>query len=161
MTSRMMLLISGLLGSLAVILGAIGAHWLAGTDGQGFLQRRYADTPPKVIAGQTVTAAYKYLGDFQTAAAYHMTHSIALGIAGLLATRRRSRWLTAAAWSFLGGIVFFSGAIYLLVIAGPRWLGIPWGAIAPIGGTLMIVGWICLAVSQFTEPFISDSVFAE
>jgi uncharacterized membrane protein YgdD (TMEM256/DUF423 family) len=31
------------------------------------------------------------------------------------------------------------------VIGGPRWLGVPWGAVAPLGGSLLIVGWLALA----------------
>ena len=75
-----------------------------------------------------------------------MAHSLALGLVGVLMLRRRSKLLSVAAGCFLGGIFFFSGSLYLLVIAGPRWLGVPWGAITPIGGTLMLIGWLSLAI---------------
>lgn len=38
------------------------------------------------------------------------------------------------------GALVFSAALYLIALTGERWLG----AIAPIGGTLMIAGWALL-----------------
>ena len=42
---------------------------------------------------------------------------------------------------FAAGIVVFSGSLYLLVLTGRRWLG----AVTPLGGLLMLAGWIVLA----------------
>lgn len=70
-----------------------------------------------------------------------MLHVLAMLATGLLMLQHPSRWLSAAAWCFMGGIIFFSGALYVLVIGGPRWLGIPWGMVAPIGGTLQ-TAWL-------------------
>ena len=39
------------------------------------------------------------------------------------------------------GVLIFSGTLYLLVLTNVRWLG----AITPIGGVLMILGWLRLA----------------
>lgn len=41
------------------------------------------------------------------------------------------------------GALIFSGALYVLALTGERWLG----AVAPIGGTAMIVGWALLVAS--------------
>lgn len=41
------------------------------------------------------------------------------------------------------GALVFSGALYVLALTGERWLG----AVAPIGGTAMIVGWALLLTS--------------
>ena len=41
------------------------------------------------------------------------------------------------------GVLVFSGSLFLLVLTGKTWLG----AITPIGGTALIVGWIALAVA--------------
>lgn len=46
----------------------------------------------------------------------------------------------AAAWSMTLGALFFSGTLYLMALGLPRWLG----AVTPIGGVLMIVGWALL-----------------
>ena len=99
-----------------------------------------------IIAGLTVPATFKYLRDFKTAADYHMYHAlglVALGIAASLQTEVRKSHRVAA-WCFVLGIALFSGSLYVLVVSGLRWLG----AITPIGGSLMIVGWIAFAVGM-------------
>ena len=127
-----------ILAALAVVFGAFGAHGL-----EPRLDAVYGGQE-KSIVGHTVPATYKYLQDFKTGAEYHMYHAfglLALGIAaGRQAEVRRSHLI--AAWCFLLGIVLFSGSLYVLVLSGMRWLG----AITPIGGTLMIVGWIAFAI---------------
>ncbi len=151
MSPRVCLAIASLLGFLAVTMGAFGAHGLkdAGPGGKGYLEQKYADTEAKNVAGQTFPASYKYLKDFETGVEYHMMHAVAMLLTGILMLHRRSKLLSAAAWCFFGGIVFFSGSLYTLVIGGPRWLGVPWGAIAPIGGTLQLVGWVFLAIGSW------------
>jgi uncharacterized membrane protein YgdD (TMEM256/DUF423 family) len=44
---------------------------------------------------------------------------------------------------FLWGTVGFSGSLYALVLTGARGLG----AVTPVGGVLLIAGWIALALS--------------
>jgi uncharacterized membrane protein YgdD (TMEM256/DUF423 family) len=150
MSPRLCLVLSALFGMLAVTLGAFGAHGLTNNTGDGYLEKKYADMEPKMIAGQSVPASYKYLQDFKTGVDYHMAHALALGLTGVLMLRQRSRWLSAASVCFFGGVFFFSGSLYLLVIAGPKWLGVPWGAITPIGGTLMILGWLFFAIGAWS-----------
>ncbi|EQB08300.1 membrane protein [Sphingobium quisquiliarum P25] len=41
----------------------------------------------------------------------------------------------------LTGAAIFALTLYIMAIGGPRWLG----AVTPIGGTLMIAGWIWTA----------------
>lgn len=152
MSFRTCLILASAFGFFAVMLGAFGAHGLSGQD--GYLQRKYADTEPKEIAGMHVTAPWKYYQDFQTGVRYHMWHTLALLAIGLWKRQSESRSLSVAAWAFTIGIVLFSGALYLLVIGGPRFAGIPWGAIAPFGGTALLVGWIAAltAACQQTSP---------
>lgn len=50
-------------------------------------------------------------------------------------------------YCFLAGSVIFSGTLFVLVLSGMRWLG----AVTPIGGVLLILGWLVLAFSQKTE----------
>jgi uncharacterized membrane protein YgdD (TMEM256/DUF423 family) len=77
---------------------------------------------------------------WETAVRYQMWHALALlVVAGLLA-----RWpgggLVLAGWSFVVGILIFSGSLYALVGTGVRGLG----AITPIGGLAFLVGWAAL-----------------
>lgn len=45
----------------------------------------------------------------------------------------------------LAGGAIFGGTLYVMAFGGPKWLG----AITPIGGTLLIVGWLWLAWIYF------------
>ena len=146
MSGRTCLCLAGCLGFLAVFLGAFGAHGLKDTK---FLTEKYADLPPKIVAGHAIPASYKYFQDFETGVEYHMVHVLAMLATGLMLLHQPSRCLSLAAWCFLGGIVLFSGALYVLVIGGPRWLGVPWGMVAPVGGTLQLIGWLALTSGAF------------
>jgi uncharacterized membrane protein YgdD (TMEM256/DUF423 family) len=72
---------------------------------------------------------------------------LALVGAGLLAARHCGRAINLAGAAFTLGTLIFSGCLYALVLTGHRWLG----AIVPFGGTLLIVGWICLAVAAWRD----------
>ncbi|HIE98723.1 MAG TPA: DUF423 domain-containing protein [Planctomycetes bacterium] len=158
MSARTCLSLAAALAFLAVLFGAFGAHGLSGSGSKpGYLERKYSDMEPKNVAGMQLPPAYKYLRDFRTAVRYHMWHALALFGVGLLMQRRPSRLLSGAAWCFVGGIVFFSGALYVLVICGPKFGGITWGLIAPIGGTLQLVGWALLTVAVLRTPDPADS----
>jgi uncharacterized membrane protein YgdD (TMEM256/DUF423 family) len=77
------------------------------------------------------------LGWWQTAVQYQMWHGVALvAIAALpVAGRRRS----AAALTL--GTILFSGTLYAMALTGLRWLG----AVTPLGGLLLMAGWLLLA----------------
>lgn len=130
-----------ILGGLAVAGGAFGAHGL-----DSYFATKYADTEAKTIAGAEIPASRKYLEDFKTGVTYQMWHALALIGVGLVAQARPGAALAVAGWSFVLGILLFSGALYVLTIGGPRWLGVPWGMVAPIGGTLFLVGWLAFAI---------------
>ena len=149
MSSRTCLILATLFGFLSVFLGAFGAHVLSDT---GYLERKYVELQPKQVSGMTLPAAYKYYQDFQTSVRYQMWHALALMGIGLWKYQRDSTFLSLAAWSLTVGIVFFSGALYLLVIGGPQYGGIPWGRIAPIGGIALLVGWIAVLAAACRQP---------
>jgi uncharacterized membrane protein YgdD (TMEM256/DUF423 family) len=48
----------------------------------------------------------------------------------------------------LGGIVFFSGSIYLMTAGAPRWLGM----VAPVGGLSFMTAWALLAWEVLSRP---------
>ena len=78
------------------------------------------------------------LGWWHTAVEYQMWHALAVlavGLSGL-------RWARLPAWLFAGGSVVFCGTLYAIALGAPRWLG----AITPLGGLAMIVGWVVLAI---------------
>lgn len=138
MNGRMWSILGALLAGLSVALGALAAHGL-----EGYFKDKYATTPAKEVAGVSVPAAQKYLNDFKTAAEYQMYHAVALLFVGTWSAQSRCRYLTVAGWSFLFGIVLFSGCLYALTLTGHRWLGM----IVPLGGVSFLIGWIALALA--------------
>lgn len=135
--SRLWLSLGAVLAGLSVAAGAFGAHGL-----DQVFKEKYAASEQKEIAGQSFRASYKYMQDFKTGAEYQMYHALALIAVGLLSRTRKSRALNIAGWSFLVGIVLFSGMLYALTITGVRALG----AIVPLGGVSFLVGWASLAI---------------
>ncbi|HQQ63809.1 MAG TPA: DUF423 domain-containing protein [Pseudomonadales bacterium] len=111
-------------GLLAVALGAFGAHALK------------ARLPADLLA------------IWQTAVQYQFWHTLALFGVGILLAQGSfsSRALAASGWLFAGGILIFSGSLYVLALTNIRWLG----AITPVGGALWLAAWACLcrAASQ-------------
>ena len=78
---------------------------------------------------------------FETGARYHMYHALALLAAAWAFTRWPGGPVVAAGWLFVAGTVLFSGSLYRLALTGQRWLG----AITPLGGLAVILGWAALA----------------
>ena len=133
---RNFLVIAAIFGATGVMLGAFGAHGLR----------------------ELLTA--ERMETYQTAVTYQMWHALALlGVAivgahfsarpqedspvGASVARdpKPSRWLRISAYALTLGTFIFSGSLYLLVL-----LDLPiLGAITPIGGVAMIIGWLALA----------------
>ena len=72
------------------------------------------------------------LGTWDTAVLYHLIHAVVL-----LALSHSSQVHRSAVICFSSGIVVFSGTLYVLSVTGIKWLG----AITPIGGVLLLIGW--------------------
>ena len=120
MTSvRLFFLLGSAFAGLGVVLGTFGAHGI-----------RASLTPED-------------LATFETGVRYQMIHALALLAVAWASTRWETATVAAAGWAFVVGIVIFSGSLYVLVLSGQRWLG----AITPIGGVAMIVGWSLLVVT--------------
>lgn len=73
---------------------------------------------------------------WETAARYQMFHGLAI----LLSQATRRVGSRSNPW-FLVGIIVFSGSLYALALSGILILG----AITPIGGVCLLVGWALLA----------------
>lgn len=105
--------------AIAVALGAFGAHGLK-----------------NMVSAQQ-------LEWWQTATLYLFVHALGLLLVGILIRLKYTTQTTA--WLLQIGIVIFAGSLYAMTLGAPRWFG----AITPIGGILMIAGWLWLAVSTF------------
>ena len=125
----------GLLGAIAVALGALGAHALKN------------QLPTGLITTDQLTG-------FDTGVKYQMYHTLAmLAIVLLKQHFSNVKLLNAAYTLFFWGIILFSGSLYLLCtrgLTGMEWLRIL-GPITPMGGLLFIGGWLCLAFSVFKK----------
>ena len=102
---------------LAVALGAFGAHGL------------------KDMLTRNETAAI-----WEKAVFYQFVHAVMLFVLGRRTSVQWGPW-----FSFLAGILIFSGSLYLLAVTNVRWLG----AITPLGGISFIMGWAWLLISPF------------
>lgn len=131
MSNRFWITTAGVWGAISVALGAFGAHGLP-----KFLEE--AGFSPEVVASRLAT--------YETGARYQLYAALAL-LAVSASGRAASKVWAAAAWQWLVGSLIFSGCCYALaIIDGYRWLG----AIVPIGGVLMITGWLTVTVAATT-----------
>lgn len=113
-SAKTALIASAILGALAIALGAFGAHAL-----------------------EDLLETTDRAGTWQTASLYHLVHSVVLVWLATLRCWDKAR----AAWiCIFSGVVIFSGSLYLLCLTQTGWLG----AITPVGGLLMIAGWLLL-----------------
>ena len=122
MLHKTFLLAGSIFAGLGVAIGAFGAHKL-----KDFLLQ----------TGRTDT--------FEKAVMYQFYHSFALLIVGILIlqTQFNNKYLNYAGYSFIAGIIIFSGSLYILCLTEtPKW-----GAVTPIGGVCMIAGWILVCMS--------------
>lgn len=118
---KVFLFFGAIFGGLSVALGAFAAHALENKL-----------TPRAMEIWETGTK-------------YQMYHALALLLLSLLLDNTESTTLSIAGWAFIAGTCLFSGSLYALSLTGIKWLG----AVAPLGGVSLIVGWICLAITAF------------
>ena len=83
------------------------------------------------------------LAMFEIGARYQMYHALGLIAVAWAFSQWNSQLILAAGWLFVIGIAIFSGSLYMLSLTGIRQLG----AITPIGGLALIVGWFCLVLA--------------
>lgn len=112
--------LAGLLGAVAVAMGAYAAHGMTEVFGP--------DAARRAALG----------------AQYQLPHAVALFVAGFAAPGLAREWAAHAAVTlFALGAVLFPGALYLLAFGGPGTAGM----IAPVGGLCLIAGWVMLAIA--------------
>jgi len=110
--------LAAVLGAFAVAFGAFGAHGV-----QGFL----ADAEDSA----------KRLEWWRTASHYHLVHALlALGFA----VAARGRAARVGIGLVVGGVVLFSGSLYVMTLTNLKVLG----AVTPLGGLSFIAAWLWL-----------------
>ena len=124
------LFIAGLSGFLCVAIGAFAAHGLS-----------------KVLEP-------KELAWIETGVKYQMFHTIAILAIGILQLCREAlvvnKIVNRAAGIWVYGILLFSGSLYALALGAGKFL--VW--VTPIGGTLFLIDWLCLAYGGFKSKSV-------
>jgi uncharacterized membrane protein YgdD (TMEM256/DUF423 family) len=88
----------------------------------------------------------KTLSMIKTALYYHQLYAVIISAIGLVhCLKNDAILLKLSAWIFVIGTVLFSFSIYLRALTGT----IAWIKVTPIGGTLLMVGWVLLACFSF------------
>ena len=116
-SAQRFLTLGSILAGLGVAAGAFGAHAL----------KDILDPPMLQV--------------FETATRYVMYHAFGLCIVSWAIDRYPEQRLEKSGWLFLIGILLFSGSLYVVSLAGIRWMG----AVTPIGGLAFMTGWLLLA----------------
>ena len=116
-SAQRFLALGSILAGLGVAAGAFGAHAL----------KEILDAPMLQV--------------FETATRYVMYHAFGLCIVSWAIDRYPEQRLEKSGWFFLIGILLFSGSLYMVSLAGIRWMG----AVTPIGGLAFMTGWLLLA----------------
>lgn len=129
--AKVWILIAALLGAGAVTIGAYHAHGL-----EKSLKKRGLET----------SEVAKQMHNADVAVKYQMYHALAIFGIGLLAARASSTGAllgSIAASLMLLGVIGFSGGLYAMVfdIVKLHW------AVVPIGGLMMILGWLALGIA--------------
>tara|TARA_Y100000996_G_scaffold381385_1_gene335841 strand:+ start:467 stop:847 length:381 start_codon:yes stop_codon:yes gene_type:complete len=110
------IIVGSVFAALAVIFGAFGAH------------------------GLKSKVSVEDLTIFETGVRYQMYHALGIILLGLLAMNPNLNISPLPFIFFVTGIIVFSGTLYLIPLTGLRWMG----AITPIGGFALILGWVFL-----------------
>ena len=117
---KSVLIKSGVLGIIAVLGGAFGAHALKG-----------------VLTSEQLMS-------FNTGVRYQLIHAVVLLFIFLLMTKYENKQFKIAAQLIFWGVILFSGSIYILTLKNLIGLELLKyvGPITPIGGLLIITGWL-------------------
>lgn len=124
-----LLLLAAFFGATGVAIGAFGAH--------GF---------------SAILETNGREGTFQTGTIYHLVHAVALLGVTFVASQYDSQLVLYAGYAMVAGILLFSGSLYILSIFDIRIMG----AVAPLGGTAFIIGWILLGVVAWQNSVITS-----
>ncbi len=117
------LIMGGIYGTLAVVIGAFGAHGL----------KKYLDG--------------EQLKSFETGVKYQMYHALMLIIIGVIFPFVGFPQ-NLMAWFLIIGVFFFSFSIYGLVLSSAKGRKMSFlGPVTPLGGLLLVAGWILFTIN--------------
>ena len=80
------------------------------------------------------------LAIYEVAVRYQMYHALSLFVVAWATLTFRNPLLVWSGWSMVVGTLIFSGSLYILSLTGIR----AWGAITPVGGLVLLLGWALL-----------------
>lgn len=120
MNASRVLGVAALLMAIGVVIGALGAHAL-----QRVLEPRQLES-------------------LHTAVNYQLFNALGLLAIGLLMRDDPASVLRIVSLLLIGGIVCFSGGVYVMLAGAPRFLGL----VTPLGGLLLIGAWLTFAVAM-------------
>ena len=118
---KSLLVIGSVFAALSVLMGAFGAHGLKNR------------------------LSIEDLAIFETAVRYQMYHALGILLMGVASFYLTEKLVSAPAYFLILGIIVFSGSLFLLVFTNLRWFG----AITPIGGLCLIIGWLLFAYNIY------------
>ncbi len=110
---KKLFLIASILGFLAVLFGAFGAHGLK-----------------KIISSENMIV-------FETANRYHFYHLFAIYLVGILSKQFKEESFSKIGYYFTFGILLFSGSLYILAITNIKFFAY----ITPMGGLILLFSW--------------------
>ena len=118
---RNLIAAGAIFAALSVLFGAFGAH------------------------GLKARLSLEYLAIFETAVRYQMYHSLGLMFMGSSGFHLPKNLIYIPSYFLIFGTVIFSGTLITLVLTDLKWLG----AITPIGGLCLIIGWLLFAYNIY------------
>lgn len=123
--SRSLLALAAFSGLTAVVLGALGAHGPV----------------------HDLLAAAGKLESWETGVRYQLPHSAFLYVLALFLGQAGKSAKIGWILTFVGTLLF-SGSIYLLAYMGWKFLG----PVTPLGGVILMIGWVVLAFASWKQP---------
>jgi uncharacterized membrane protein YgdD (TMEM256/DUF423 family) len=126
--NKRIIISAAIFGTLAVMLGAFGAHSLK-----------------KILSPEQMDI-------WHTAVQYHFYHTFALLFLSTFA-RFKNKIIHFSAYCFSIGIILFSGSLYLMALKNILIIGSAHilGPITPIGGLFFILGWLSLLLAAIRD----------
>ena len=118
-------------GFIAVAVGAFGAHALR------------AKLPEERMANLDLAVRYLF---------FHVPALLALAWLSTICGGELFEKL--AAWAFVLGLVAFSGSLMTLALSGNK----RWGAVTPVGGVLLLIGWVFLGFAAIATAQTSAGI---
>ena len=116
------LILAAFLGALALLIGSLGAHlW------------------------QDILADRDTVGRFHRAENYLFYHALGLAVVALLVERFPAQKFQSVGWCLTVGVIIFSGSLLVYSVTGFQ----PIVKVTPLGGSLLIIGWILLGIRSW------------